>query len=82
MEVSQKFIRENCPCVKYNPCPRRSAECHGRCGEWRDWTRLREEERQRVETAAAAKKYAMEAAVITADRSIKYKNMKRRRRPK
>lgn len=79
MQVSQAFIQKHCPCVKNNPCPARSAGCQAGCGEWREWTELRENERRRLGRAEQAAKYAAAAASATKARSVNYRAMKRER---
>lgn len=79
MQVSQAFIQKHCPCVKNNPCPARSAGCHAGCGQWREWTEVREAERRRLEREAVTAKYAAAAASATIARSVNYRAMKRER---
>lgn len=79
MQVSQAFIQKHCPCMKNNLCPARSAGCHAGCGEWREWTEVREAERRRLEREAMTAKYVASAASATIARSVKYRAMKRKR---
>ena len=79
MTIPQSFVAQHCPCVKNNPCPARSAGCHAGCGEWREWTEVREAERRRLEIAAVTAKYAASAASATIARSVNYRAMKRER---
>lgn len=79
MEIPKSFIRKHCPCMKNNLCPARSAGCHAGCGEWREWTEVREAERRRLEREAMTAKYVASAASATIARSVKYRAMKRKR---
>lgn len=79
MEIPKSFIRKHCPCMKNNLCPARSAGCHAGCGEWREWTEVREAERRRLGRAEQAAKYAAAAASATKARSVNYRAMKRER---
>lgn len=79
MKIPQSFIRKHCPCMKNNSCPARSAGCHAGCGEWREWTEVREAERRRLEREAVTAKYAASAASAAKARSVKYRAMKRER---
>lgn len=79
MTIPQSFVTQHCPCMKNNPCPARHAGCHAGCGEWREWTEVREAERRRLEREAVTAKYAASAASATIARSVNYRAMKRER---
>lgn len=79
MKIPQSFIRKHCPCIKNNPCPARSAGCYAGCGEWREWTEVREAERRRLERETVTAKYVASAASATKARSVNYRAMKRER---
>ncbi len=79
MDISQKFVKENCPCVRNHPCPRRGAECSAECEAWHEWQMRREEERKRIERAAAPEKYVAAGASATISRSVHFRAMKRER---